>query len=243
MRRAIVVAIAGCSVPDVDLAAKQCPCSSAYVCDDATQTCVRPGGDAGADSHGDGPVSGSCLGSDPSGSPTFSDTFDNLVNWAIPAGLWTSSNSEALSSKMDTYAYAYPILLTSMNDYRVVTTVRQIEHTDAASAYEIAFRIQTSGELFHCNWEPNDHHIVLQHTTAGGVQSNVLVDQMVTVPGTFDPTAPVTMELETTGPMVTCCVREVPGSVVKFGQLNLASGPPGIKTWKMGAAYNDFAMY
>jgi hypothetical protein len=242
MRLAVVVAIAGCSVPDVDLSGKQCPCSSVYVCDDATQTCVRPGGDAGADTS-DGPVASSCLGSDPSGSPAFSDTFDTLVRWTIPAGTWMASNGEAMSAKTDTYTYAYPILLTAKNDYRVVTTARQIEHTDAASAYEIAFRIQTTGEMYHCNWEPNDHHIVIQHTAAGGQQSSVLLDQVTSVPATFDPTQPVTLELQTMGPMVTCCVREVPGSTIKFGQLLLLSGSPGIKTWKMGAAYNDFAMY
>jgi hypothetical protein len=243
MKLAVAIALAGCSVPDVDLAGKHCPCSSAYVCDEATQRCVRAGSDAAVDSPGDGSMAQSCLGSDPTSSPVFTDTFNNLVNWAIPAGIWTANGGEALSAKTDTYTYAYPILLTPKNDYRVVTTVRQVEHTDMASAYEIAFRIQVGGELLHCNWEPNDHHIVLQHTNAGGTTTNVLMDQIVSVPASFDPNKPVTLELQVVGGMVRCCVRELPGSLVQFAPLSLPSGPPGIKTWKMTAAYNDFAMY
>jgi hypothetical protein len=243
MRLAAVVAIAGCSVADVDLAGKQCPCSSTYVCDEPTQTCVRPGGDAGADT-GDGPTAHSCLGSDPTTSPMFSDPFDNLVRWAIPAGIWMATGGEALSAKTDTYSYAFPILTTAANDYRVVTTVRQVDHTDVSSAYEIAFRVQgQTGEMFHCNWEPNDHHIVIQHTGAGGQLSNVLADQMIPVPASFDPLQPVTLELEMMGSMVTCCVREVPGSMIQSGPITLPSGPPGIKSWKMQAAYTDFAIY
>jgi hypothetical protein len=240
MRLAVVVAVAGCGVPDVDLGGKQCPCSSTYVCDDATQICVRPGRDGGAD----GPTSQSCLGTDPTTLPVFSDTFDSLVRWALAAGLWTSSGGEALSSKADTYSYAFPILQTPANDYRVVTTVRQIDHTDPDSAYEIAFRIQaSSGEMLHCNWEPNDHNIVLQHTAPAGQSTNVLANQTVPVPPSFDPAQPVKLELEVMGSMVACCVREVPGSLIRSSSIPLASGPPGIKSYKMAAAFDDFAMY
>src|SRR5262249_51703533 len=36
------VAVSACSVPDLNLDGKQCPCAADYVCDTATNTCVRP---------------------------------------------------------------------------------------------------------------------------------------------------------------------------------------------------------
>jgi len=55
----LVIGLAACSVPDVDLEGKQCPCAAGYVCDKPTNRCFPPNGDGGViDARG----TTSCLG-------------------------------------------------------------------------------------------------------------------------------------------------------------------------------------
>jgi hypothetical protein len=172
------------------------------VCDDASQRATL--GDASTDTGSDGAPLQSCLG--PIGTaPRLVETFDTF-GWKAPAGTWTVSAGEALSTKADTYTYAYPDAVLP-DDYRVATTVRQIEHTDTASAYEIAFRIQGTGEMLHCNWQPNDQHIVLQRTNGASVGMPSMVDTMVEVPR-YDPHA-LTLGSRSAAAKQ-CCVRGSP---------------------------------
>jgi Concanavalin A-like lectin/glucanases superfamily len=51
---AVVIAMGGCHVADIDLTGKQCPCAVGFQCDDATNTCVRGIADAATDDAIDG---------------------------------------------------------------------------------------------------------------------------------------------------------------------------------------------
>lgn len=46
------LALSGCILADVDLAGRPCPCADAYVCDEASQTCVSSPGGGGATAAG-----------------------------------------------------------------------------------------------------------------------------------------------------------------------------------------------
>jgi len=49
----LAVGLAGCTVGDVDLEGRRCPCADGYVCDSVRNVCVRPGdGAGGADAGG-----------------------------------------------------------------------------------------------------------------------------------------------------------------------------------------------
>jgi len=56
---------AGCTLEDLDLVGKACPCPSDLACDDATKTCVHrgdPSSASGASSSSSGAGGASCAG-------------------------------------------------------------------------------------------------------------------------------------------------------------------------------------
>lgn len=57
-----VVAPFACTLPDLDLNGRSCPCTDGYVCDAATQTCVSGTGSTGAASNGGSAAGGEGVG-------------------------------------------------------------------------------------------------------------------------------------------------------------------------------------
>jgi hypothetical protein len=48
------------------------------------------------------------------------------------------------------------------------------------------------------------------------------------------------MEFEARGSRLTCCVRGVPGAAATITDTRFASGPPGMKTFLVSAAYDAY---
>ena len=48
----LLTAFSACSVDEIDHTGKKCPCASGWVCDPSTDTCVKPGADAGGGAAG-----------------------------------------------------------------------------------------------------------------------------------------------------------------------------------------------
>ena len=238
-----IVALVACKVPDVDLTGKHCPCASGYTCDDNTQLCVQGDfADAPADTAMQSP---SCLADPVLTIPAFSDSFSSLDAWTLQGGTWVAINGQAQQQDdTATLAYAFPSSAGSAqaSAYRIVATMHQLAHLADNSAFEIAFRIvQQTPDIYHCNFEPNDHTLVIQHTT--GAQTPVLVSSVVDVGPAYDPNATFTLEVLVQGTTATCCVREIAGASLTTTSINNASGPPGMKTFRMSAGYGAFQVF
>ncbi|HEV7554819.1 MAG TPA: hypothetical protein VGO00_05140 [Kofleriaceae bacterium] len=245
MKMAIaIVALVACKVPDVDLTGKHCPCASGYTCDDTTQLCVQ--GDI-ADAPPDTTMpSSSCLADPMLTIPVFSDSFSSLDAWNLQGGTWVAINGQAQQQDdTATLAYAFPTTAGSAqaSAYRIVATMHQLAHVADNSAFEIAFRIvqQVVPDIYHCNFEPNDHTLVIQHTT--GAQTPVLVSSVVDVDPQYDPNATFTLEVLVQATTATCCVRELPGASLTTTSINNPNGPPGMKTFRMSAGYGAFQVF
>jgi hypothetical protein len=240
-----LVALAACRISDVDLTGKHCPCASGYTCNDATQLCQLDGTiDAATDTATDGPSSQSCLTNLPQEMLAFSDTFSSLGAWTLAAGTWVAMNGQAQQTDdTQTLAYAYPSNSSLVvSSYHVVATMHQLDHLADNSAFELAFRIvPATPDMYHCNFEPNDHTLVIQHTS--GPQTPVLVSSQVAVGSDYDPNMTITMELAVTGTTATCCVREIDGASVTTTAIGNPNGPPGMKTYRMAAGYGAFQVF
>jgi hypothetical protein len=238
-----VAALVACKVPDVDLTGKHCPCASGFTCDDKTQLCVQGDiADAPPDMMAPSP---SCLADPVLTDLVFMDAFSTLDAWNLQAGTWVAINGQAQQQDdTATLAFAFPSSsgAASANAYRIVATAHQLAHLADNSAFELAFRIQQTGpDLYHCNFEPNDHTLVIQHTT--GAQTPVLVSSVVDVDATYDPNATFTLEVLVQDSTATCCIREIPGASLTTTGIGNAMGPPGMKTFRMSAGYGAFEIF
>jgi hypothetical protein len=92
MSKACMLALAGaaaaCSVPDLELDGKQCPCVDGWVCDEPTNTCVRdPSGPDAPPGTADGPLADAMPGACPAGymtrgsAPSSYRVVDTLTLW------------------------------------------------------------------------------------------------------------------------------------------------------------------
>lgn|GEM_PF-3263291 len=239
-----VATLGACKVPDVDLTGKHCPCASGYTCDDNTQLCVQ--GDVIDAPPDTSAPSASCLDNPTLTNLVFSDNFSTLDAWTLEAGTWVAINSQAQQQDdTATLAYAFPSSAGSAqaSAYRVVATMHQLAHAADNSAFEIAFRIMplVVPDIYHCNFEPNDHTLVIQHTT--GAQTPVLVSSVVDVDPAYNPNATFTLEVLVQDTTATCCVREIAGASLTTTSINNASGPPGMKTFRMSAGYGGFQVF
>ena len=244
MKTLVAVAVlAACKVPAVDLTGKHCPCASGFTCDDNTQLCVQ--GDI-VDAPPDTQTpSASCLDNPTLTTPAFADNFSSLGAWTLEAGTWVAVSGQAQQQDdTATLAYAFPSSSGSAqaSDYRIVATMHQLAHLADNSAFEIAFRIvPATPDMYHCNFEPNDHTLVIQHTT--GAQTPVIVSSVVDVPPSYDPNATFTLEVLVQGTTATCCVREIVGASLTTTSIGNAMGPPGMKTYRMSAGYGAFQVF
>jgi hypothetical protein len=238
-----IVALVACKVPDVDLTGKHCPCASGFTCDDKTQLCVQ--GDI-VDAPPDATMpSQSCLADPMLTTPAFSDTFSTLDAWTLEGGTWVAINGQAQQQDdTATLAYAFPSSVGSAqaSAYRIVATMHQLAHLVDNSAFEIAFRIlPQTPDIYHCNFEPNDHTLVIQHTM--GAQTPVLVSSVVDIDANYDPNATFTLEVLVQGTTATCCVREITGASLTTTSIGNPTGPPGMKTYRMSAGYGAFQVF
>jgi hypothetical protein len=253
-----VVALGACNVSDLDLTGKQCPCVVGWTCDVGTNTCVRdPVPDASGDDDGpviDGAIDGpgaadarvdampgaTCIGA--AGSSLFAEDFADLIGWTTPSGTWAAVASEGTQSNPSpSLAYAYPAGTGTFTDYRIATRMRQLVGS-GADAMKIAFRIDTGSDAqYQCGWEPSSGRLQLQWIRTNGNVGGNLQQQIVdigSIPG-YDPLAPVTMEVLVQGTAMTCCLIEITASITASDN-RYAAGAPGLGTFQMSAAFDDF---
>ncbi|HUJ57953.1 MAG TPA: hypothetical protein VLX92_05660 [Kofleriaceae bacterium] len=252
---AIAFALAACSLPSVDLTGKACPCPGGWVCNAATQTCARtaPGTDApGRDatladgaSGADAAQAASCLpgafGHELYSTATFADY---PLGWTTGGGTWMPGASEVTQTDaMSDLAYIFRPL--PQADYRIVATMHATSTGDG-KAIEVAGRIDPGGavHMYHCNWEPSDGAFLIQRTDAEEMGA---VIQMTTIDlaslANYQPSDPVTIELQISGSVLQCCLHGIPGASISGSDTTYPAGDVGVKTYEMSGGFHDFAVY
>jgi len=250
VKHALVSVLAACSIPDVNLAGKPCPCATRYVCDSATSTCVtslggsdaaRGGSDAGTDSS----VAASCLAA-PLTTPLYSTTFPDLSGWAIGGGTWAATDNQAVQSDAGNgLAYAYHPSSTQLTDQRVVSHFQMISGGDGR-ALELAVRVQggVSAGQYHCNWEPTDGAFLIMYTQTATMTGQLAMTNIdLRLIPSYSPFDPVTMELQVRGSRLDCCLREIPAASLTAMDTQFTSGSPGMKTYEESGSYDYVDVY
>lgn len=267
MRAAIAIALVGagagaCTVPDLDLTGKHCPCASGWTCETSTDLCVRAPGDDAAPDDGaapdgaaidaptdarvvDGPpVDGdpgtSCLGSAP-GASLYSDDFADLIGWVTSGGTWSASGGEARqSSATATQPYAYPAGTGTFTDYRVAVRAHRTGGTTGELG--VGLRQQTANSArYHCAWQPQTGLLAIAWVRNNGTVGGTLVQKMIdlaSMPG-YDPAMVVTMEAQVQGSQLSCCLREVAGASITVSDTRYVAGAPAITTNLLAAGFGD----
>ena len=218
----LVFACTACEVRSIDLAGRQCPCVTGYVCDPASNTCVTS--DAGA--------TDSCL-VDPIGAPLYTTAFSDFAGW-MPGGDGSWTTQDGMAEQTDTaslFAYAFQSSITA-NDYRVVSTFRVTGGSGDATSAELSARTQASGGQYHCDWDPINGTFSLMYSssaTDNGFLQEAFID-LSQLAG-YDATAWFTMELQVQGSRLDCCVRGIAGAAGFADDTRFATGPSGMKTY------------
>jgi hypothetical protein len=259
----LLVLVTGCRVSDLDLQGKQCPCVTAWVCDEATNTCVpdptfadarvdsRPGDpDANVDAElppdarVDAVPGSTCIG--PPGGVLFSDNFPDLIGWTTSSGTWAAPSGEAEQTNQSAdLALVYPAGTTSFTDYRVKVLMHPLAGA-GQDAMEVAFRVNGGNdEQYRCMWRPyfgtNMGRMDLHWIRSNG-QRNAITGKTVDTTG-IDPATPVEMEVLANGSSLTCCLIEIPAATITATDTRYSTGAPGIGTYQMSAAFDDFRVY
>jgi len=264
-RVAIVLATcaaSACSIGPLDLTGKQCPCAEGWTCDVGTNTCVGGPADAPvvydaridappgtpdapfdatspADARVDAAPGTTCLGAP--GAELLFDDFPDLIGWTTQGGTWAAVTSEAVQSNVTTQlAYAYPAGTTTFTDYRVTTEARRVAGTGLIQA---AARIRSSDDgQYACGWDADSgaFSIVWQRTNGnlGGTIATMTIDTSG-IPG-YDPAGVFTIEFQAVGSQLSCCIREVPGSMLSQTDTRYPTGAPGIRTSLASVAFGTF---
>lgn len=264
MRVAIVLAgcaASACSVGPLDLTGKQCPCADGWTCDLGTNTCVGGPSDApvvadaridappgtpdappdarSPDARVDATPGTTCLGAP--GAELLFDDFPDLIGWSTSGGTWSAVASEAIQSNISTaLAYAFPAGTSSFTDYRVTIEARRVAGTGLIQA---ASRIQAGDDgQYACGWDADSGQfsIVWQRTNGnlGGTIASMTIDT-TGIPG-YDPAGVFTIEFQAVGTQLSCCIREVPGSMLAHTDNRYLSGSPGIRTSLASVAFGTF---
>jgi hypothetical protein len=233
IRAVWLVVVTACSVPDVNLANKLCPCIAGYAC--VANHCVKnnPGSDAG---------NPSCLGSDP-GTILYTDNFDGAVidsGW-ITTTMWAQTGGQLVQSDgNDQLAFAYTTRVSQAN-YRVVA---QMAGTAGGTGMGLVAR-NTAGmkTMYNCLWEPGTTGaLVLESTNNGGVAMTLASQVGIPSGGA---TETVTMELLAVGTELRCCLDNIAGAMVSVSNPtpSFSTGQPGVITNRMEAQFDNFAVY
>jgi len=241
-----LVTIAGCSIKDVDLTGKACPCPDGWVCaaDNTCQRSVTPGDDAPI-VHPDVAMmdtplpATSCLTA-PYTTVKYAtmDFSDYAITWQSVGGAWSvGNNALAQTDKVADLSYAYHTMPIAQANYRIVSTMKQTQGA-AGGALEIAFRIDdVKQSMYHCNYQPNDGLFLIQHTdnaVGGGSLMEIQLGNLTTTP--------FTMEVQVTGNQLECCIDNVAGAHITVTNSLYATGLAGVKTYRMAGGFTSFAL-
>jgi hypothetical protein len=243
--KALLYVLAACSVPDLDLTGKQCPCPTGYVCDTSRNMCVRslPADGPRIDSLIDSGNGATCLTSAPYSRLAYSTaTFGDFTTaWMTLGGIWSAMGSELVqTSTAASLAVAY-YSVGSTADYRLVTTMHATT-TGAGDAIELSLRIDpTNVHMYHCNWQPSDGGFVLQRTD--NITMTHVINMTTIDVSQIPASTPQVMEFQVTGGSFECCLRGVTGARLAGSDTMYTSGAVGVKTYLMGGGFHDFSVY
>ena len=224
--RLALVALAACSVPDLDVAQKSCPCATGYTC--VSNKCIQTAGDGGA---------GSCLGT-VAGTELTSGQF---ASWTNVSGAWGSSGSAFVQTNAtDNLALAYTSAsgLDTRMTYRVVATMTM---NGAGMGAGIAVRVG-GNKLYACLWEPGQSSALALDYSSNG---NTLTPFTSAPLGNFDPAQMTTMEFLADGTSLHCCIDGLSAANVSvLGPTPLyAMGFAGLVTNQRAATFQAFTAY
>ncbi|HTR53544.1 MAG TPA: hypothetical protein VMJ10_22780 [Kofleriaceae bacterium] len=247
--RPLVLALAACSVPDIDYTGKQCPCPAGYACDDSTHTCVRgalaPDGAAAPDGpNGDGAQEASCLPSPLTTLHYSTATFaDFSPMWSSTGGIWQTAGAELQeTSTVSQLAVAYhadPAI--TYADARVVGTMHAIS-AGPGDAIELALRVDAMNvHMYHCNWEPADGGFLIQRTDNVNTTPVIQMTTLAITGRSVDD--PVIMEFQVSGDVFTCCLHGIPGAMLTGTDGTYTDGSIGVKTYEASAGFSNFQGY
>jgi hypothetical protein len=221
----LVLAVAACSVPDLELDGKQCPCTSGYTCDTPTNTCHPT-------RMIDAPLPGSsCLGAE--AARLFTLDFNTMLDLTPGAGTWTEAGGQAKQTDGGTaLAFAYATSAVP-SDYRIAATLVPGTGTGLGVAFRVTLGAKT---MYYCDWQPGAAQLVLGWTNNGG---NPTVLTSVPVTG-GSATAAVTIHAEARGTALSCCIDELPSAkIMNVTDAHYANGQPGLMTEAATASFDD----
>ena len=240
-RSMILIALAACRVPDLDLDGKHCPCASGYTCDTATDTCIATGG---GDAGGDAPLP-ACF-TTPPGAALFTSSFTGGgLAWTEPLGNWGVQGGEAVQSDdAAALAYAYPPQTAAETDYRITAKLRQ-DSGAGTDSLGLVLRVDAASTgHYGCTWEPNTGRFSMVHTSTDGTMTSaidtVLVD-LASIPD-YMASQPQIMDAEARGSSLECCLRDVPTAHLVVTDTRYVTGGPGFRTASMSAAFDDISI-
>ena len=235
--RALVLAVMllGCSVPDVSLEGKQCPCAQGYVCDRPTNRCFPGNGDGGVI---DSRLTTSCLG----GSAIEVYRYTGMYDWIHEDASWTGDAEikQTSAQVQGSYTFKTNAELTALRDYKVTATMRQTTAGSGSPAMGIVLRAQLSTQdkqRYACMWSFKAKELWIEETQAGN--TTTLFAKPVAEAGNA---ITLTMEAKIVGGAITCCIREYPTAMVATTDATVTAGYPGLQTERMAAAFGSFAV-
>jgi hypothetical protein len=241
MRIALLVALAACSVKELDYTGKSCPCPSGYDCDLPSQTCRKLDSPIDARTDPDGGdaavATDSCL---PNARPSlmYGTGFNDFLSaWFPSAGAWSYTSGVELQQQNANQKLAYAFhMMTGSGDYRVVATMRVVDIATGSAG--IGFRIGNGGNMYTCTFDPTTGDLSLILTQNLGDTTL----QAKNVPF-GDPRQLFTMEVQTVGAVHSCCVRDVAGGLITAMSGTLNNGNPGLVTREAAGGFTTFAVY
>ncbi len=234
VRLLVLVVVVGCSVPDVSLEGKMCPCVTGYSCG-SDGFCH--GGSGGS---GDGGGTGGCLGTLAGGPLYTADFSGTTVVFATDGGMWMQGG-QLSQSATNVLTWAYPTTPGTLDttNYRVVSKMMPVTPGATAAGLGIAVHIANGAKTqYDCMWEPGGTNgaLIWQYLNPGGNPTTIGTP----VVGALSST--ITMRvLITNGTTYKCCIDENSAmNEMSNPSPAYASGLPGVATSNMHAVFQTF---
>jgi hypothetical protein len=230
VRAFALLALAACSVPEVSLEGKKCPCAGAYSC--GSDNLCHAKSDGGVKDDVLPPTS--CLGSAPGASlySGFASTFLTM------GGTWTQGASLQQTDAASGLAFAY-INNASLDvaTYRIVT---HVTGTAGGTAMGISLRI-TGKPQYDCLWEPGTAGTLLWQSVNNGGNAANLATPLTALPTSSE----VTMEVLATPTMLVCCIDNIAAAkqTVTNPSPSYPMGLPGVAVVDMKATFDQFEVF
>ena len=230
---------AACSVPELSLEGKQCPCvEDGYVCDVDTNRCLKTN-DGGMII--DTPAATQCL---PAANETEIYRYAGMFDWQHEDASWMGGAqiTQTSSNAMDSYTFKTSSELTPVKDYHIISSMRLVQTGSGEPSLGIVLRAQLSLQdknRYICSWIPKLRELRVEVAQGGNVAS--LASAVVASGGQL-PTS-FTMEAKVAGSTLACCIREIATARIMMAtDTAVMAGYPGVQTHRMQAAFASFVV-